>query len=96
MTEKQIKKLLETDFWPENLKPNQYYERVHDDHDGEFTGRVSLIFDDYGDAYLMVDEAFKSLRFRTFGGGGMSLRVRNALLLLAIAIKMDNEERPQR
>ena len=95
MTNKQIKKILETPFWPQELEPNVNYQRLHDDHDGEYVGIVNVLFDPMGDAYLMVDKAYQSLRFRTWEGGGMSLRVRNALLILAMAIKMDNEDRPQ-
>lgn len=36
-----------------------------------------------------------TLRFRTFGGGGLSPRTRNALMILAEAIRRDKEERPQ-
>lgn len=97
MTNKSIKKLLETPFWPTTLNCDVTYERVHDDHDGTFTGRVSVQFDRMGDAYLFVDKPegiANYLRFRTMGGGGMSPRVRTALLLLAEAIRLDNEDRP--
>jgi len=36
-----------------------------------------------------------TLRFRNTFGGGNSERVRIALMILALAIKLDNEERPQ-
>lgn len=35
------------------------------------------------------------LMFRSYDGGGKSQRVRNALMILALAIKLDNEEYPQ-
>lgn len=37
----------------------------------------------------------KMIRFRGFSGGGQSLRVRTALMILALAIEADNEEREQ-
>jgi hypothetical protein len=37
----------------------------------------------------------QTLRFRTWAGGGHSLRVRQALMVLAEAIRRDNEDRPQ-
>ena len=37
-----------------------------------------------------------AMRFRMpIVGGGQSPRVRNALMILALAIKLDNEEHPQ-
>ena len=90
-----IRKVLEAPFWPEILRAETQYWRVHDDHDGTHKGRVGIYVDQMGDVYLLSDNA-PALRFRTFGGGGMSERTRNALLLLACAIKMDNEDHPQR
>lgn len=95
MIAKRIKKLLEDSFWPESLSPDVSYQRIHDDHDGTFTGTLSVFIDRMGDVYLTVDRAFEALRFRTMGGGGHSLRVRNALVVLAEAIRLDNEERSQ-
>ena len=47
------------------------------------------------DIYIATDrKPGQFSRFRTSGGGGHSLRVRNALMLLALAIKLDNEEDP--
>jgi hypothetical protein len=92
---KQIRKFLEEPFWPPSLQAMVNYQRLHDDHDGTYEGHLWVMFDQMGDGYLMVDQACKSLRFRTFCGGGQSLRVRNALLMLAEAIRLDNEERPQ-
>lgn len=37
-----------------------------------------------------------SLRYRNYAGGGQSLRVHKALMILALAIKMDNEEEKKR
>lgn len=91
-----VKTLLETPYWLATLTADTNYERTHDDHDGTFEGNVAVFFDQMGDGFLVVDKAHKYLRFRTWGGGGMSLRVRNALMILAEAIRLDNEEIPQR
>lgn len=42
------------------------------------------------------DVVLDPFAFRTAGGGGRSLRTRNALMLLAEAIRLDNLERPER
>jgi hypothetical protein len=89
--------LIERDFWPKSLAPDQIYTRLHDDRDGE-TGeehqlRVYIAQD--GDLHVFLPHSFESLRFRNYIGGGKSLRVRNALLVLAEAIRRENEQRPQ-
>lgn len=95
MNSAKIKKLLESSFWPEMLETNKCYSRLHDDHDGTNTGHINVTIDTMGDVYLSIDPpnpfGYGSLRFRTWGGGGVSLRTRNALLILAEAIRLDNE-----
>jgi len=86
-------KLLETPFWPDGIDTRTRYFRTHDDCDGEMHKGISVLFSEDGDSWVRTCP--DGCRFRTYGGGGMSLRVRNAMLLLALAIKMDNEERPQ-
>lgn len=89
--------LLEGFFFPKSIKSDVSYDRRHDDCDGENKGIISVM------VYPMISDVIvnifprdcSGLRFRTWEGGGMSLRVRNALLILAAAIKKDNEERPQ-
>ena len=93
--EKDVRKILETPFWMPTLKTDTLYERTHDDHDGTFEGKIRVAFDMVGDAWVNTDRQGKDLRFRTFGGGGNSQRVRNALIILAEAIRLDNEERPE-
>lgn len=93
-----VRTLLEDNFWLPQLAPNTIYERSHDDHDGTFFPKLRVIFDEQGDGWLGLSiiepTAMPSTRFRTHGGGGSSLRVRNALLILAEAIRLDNEHRP--
>lgn len=96
MYEKIINKVLTEPYWPPQLESNKCYITTHDDNDGDIiSGAISLIFDICGDAHLSI--IGNGLRFRTKGGGGRFPKIRNALLLLAIAIKeegiwLDNED----
>lgn len=89
-----IKEILETPFWQPTLKTETEYRRQHDDTDGKPKGGLMVMFDRMGDAYISTDNN-DWLRFRTFGGGGQSERTRIALMILAEAIRLDNEARPQ-
>lgn len=96
---KQVQKLLETPFWLPTLKTGQNYQRFEDDSPQGF---VSVMVAGDGDCHMMLsaemdpNEHKFSFRFRMpMTGGGESPRVRNALLFLAEAIRLDNEERPQ-
>ncbi len=83
--------LLEEPFpWPQTLDESGY-SRQHDDTDGEPTGYLTVMFGPDGDAYVGVDGT-QLLRFRTHAGGGRSLRVHAALVVLAEAIRRDNEQ----
>mgnify|MGYP000083937511 CR=1 FL=1 len=75
------------------------YSRIHDDHDGTFDGSIELFFGPDGDAWISVQRLHdhqipRAIRFRNYCGGGRSLRVYHALRLLAEAIRLDQEERP--
>ncbi len=88
-------RVLNNPFWPTGLSVDEQYLRLHDDHDGTREGRMIVGFTRDGDAWLSTDQhRGPVLRFRTMIGGGRSLRVRNALVLLALAIKLDNEALP--
>lgn len=96
---KDVRRVLEGNFWIPDLETMKPYSRLHDDHDGTFVGDVSVVLSQDGDAWLRIigERTSDSLRFRMAGftaGGGMSPRVRNALMILAFAIKLDNEENP--
>lgn len=96
---RKIRKLLNSNFWPQSIQSGIRYTRVHDDCDGDMSQVLSVVIGDDGDAWVAADAdtPFSSLRFRVpLIGGGMSPRVRNALLILAEAIRLDNEDRPQR
>lgn len=92
---KDARRVLENSFWISDVKENEVYERLHDDHEGTFKGKIVVCFDEFGDARIGTDKNRHWLRFRNSGGGGLSLRVRNAIMILALAIKLDNEKRPQ-
>lgn len=78
------------------LPAGEFLKRLHDDHDGECTGLLTLYQTEDGDMWVNVEGSPREiLRFRTFLGGGASLRVHNALKILAEAIRLDNKERPQ-
>ncbi len=92
----EVKAILEESFWVNDLKSDTVYGRIHDDDDGNRIGSLVVNFDAYGDARLKVEgEEGQVLRFRTSGGGGRSLRVRNALMILAYAIQLDNDRDPE-
>ena len=89
--------LLEGAYWPGSLEVQQCYARLQDDTEGA-TGEeqeVSVVVGPDGDVWLRAAGGATALRFRTYSGGGHSLRTRNALLVLAEAIRRDNEDRPQ-
>lgn len=90
--------LLEAPMMPATLCTNTPYRRRHDDNDGKrgFEHDLVVFLGQDNDAWVTAGEAVAALRFRVpFIGGGQSPRVRNALLVLAEAIRRDNEESPQ-
>lgn len=92
--EKDIKIILNSNFCLTELDVNTIYERLHDDDDGKMEGYLKVIMSINGDLWVETDRPTgKFLRFRNYFGGGNSLRVNNALKILALAIKQDNEEK---
>lgn len=92
-----LRAMMEHPFWPRALELQKPYTRLGDDTSGE----ISVVFASDADAWVEVwsdpdpEEPGFAHRFRCGFGGGDSLRVRNALLMLALAIKLDNEAFPQ-
>ncbi len=91
-----IKEVLEGYFWLPDIKTTEWYTRLHDDHNGTHLGQIQVMFDPNGDAYVSIigdiHERSPTLRFRMPGsGGGLSPRTRVALLILAEAIRLDEE-----
>lgn len=94
-TSKFDKMLLEGFPWPQELSTGTTYRRLHDDHDGRGEGKLIVTFSADGDAWVWTDQhQGPSLRFRSPIGGTHSPRVRNALILLALAIKLDGDNAP--
>ena len=80
----------------EGIGVGQVYERTHDDHDGTHVGKIRVQLSKDNDVWITTDQhRGPSLRFRNWAGGGRSLRVWNALRILALAIKLDGEEHPE-
>lgn len=95
--DKALHSLLEGDYWINTLGPDEIHVRRHDDSDGkggaEHELQVYLAQD--ADVHVFLPYQSHSLRFRHGLGGGHSPRVRNALMVLAKAIRRDNEDRAQ-
>lgn len=89
-----IRKLLDGNYWIPGLQAGIRYARTHDDCDGDMSQKLSIVISDDGDVWVACDTVDRTARFRHGLGGGRSHRVRNALLILAEAIRLDNEERP--
>lgn len=98
LSTKDIDNLLERMPWPDGLEATTRYMRTHDDHDGTHDGKVVVVISHDGDAWVDVQgkRPCETLRYRTYQGGGRSFRVRNALLILAYAIMMDNKDNPEK
>lgn len=95
---KDAQRVLENPFWIDELNTMMEYSRLHDDDGGTGLGRIGVMFSQDADAFVNFEPPHNRgcLRFRTqFTGGGRSPRVRNALMILALAIKLDNEKHPQ-
>ncbi len=91
--------------WPDGLKPNTIYRFTCDDCcPSEETKDLTVVISDDGDVWLRMIQVedkksdkphyvpFPSVRCRTGIGGGRHRRTRQALLWLARAIQLDNEE----
>jgi hypothetical protein len=87
--------LLNGAFWLRSLDTSSVYVRINEAAPvSYFDQELSVTFGVDGDAWIML-LTLPSLRFREYSGGGMSIRTRNALLVLAEAIRRDNEMSPQ-
>lgn len=92
MSTKAIRKILECHAVPENIKTKTIYGR-HDDGDQKY--KLKVLVDSNGTCFINTGYNHdKWLEFRTFAEKGKSIRVRKALLILAEAIRLDNELGP--
>jgi hypothetical protein len=89
-------------YWPAGLKQDESYRILCDDKGRNGTSWLKVYLAPDGDAHcVMMDwedapggqpTPFPSIRIRTFMGGGRNHRTHQALLWLAQAIRLDNEE----
>ena len=94
--ELRLRAFLESLFWLKTLATGLPYTRAEDSHNGHGTRFLSITFDEHGDTLVAVTGA-EPLRFRIpEAAEGTSPRTRAALLVLAEAIRLDNEENAQR
>ena len=96
MESSKIKEILETPFWIPEISTDVGYERLEDDSPYAEGHRIRIDFSCDGDAWVNTYCApMSSLRYRMpMMGGGRSPRTRQALLILAYAIMLDNEDQP--
>ena len=89
-----IKEVLEKPYWIPTLKADTSYFVMNDDCDGRRHEGISVLMDNQGDAWITINDERGCCfaRIRTFAGGGHNDRTRNALMILAEAIRLDNEE----
>jgi len=93
MNKKDIQKFLDKIKWPDELDNSHgkfYKVKCDDDHEKEIT--VSFSCD--GDAWVGTDAPKRMAtlcRARTKGGGGNNFYTRQALMVLALAMEIDNE-----
>jgi hypothetical protein len=88
-----VRELLDLPFWPKGIKSGETYRVQTDDTDGKPDyGWLMIQFSGDGDAWVSASSQRglpDEIRFRTFFGGGEHLRVLNAILVLAVAMKLD-------
>lgn len=90
--------------WPEALKPGQVYRMLCDDKGINEGSWLKVFVASDGDAHVVMQDweditekdshpnSIPSIRIRTYSGGGRNRRTHQALLWLAEAIRLDNEE----
>lgn len=93
--------LLESEYWLSSVESNFTYARIHDGIDGQNDDKndpvhyLSLFMVGYGEICISIPPREKDgcWLFRNYhGGGGQSLRVFRALIVLMEAIRRDNNE----
>ena len=94
MNDKDINNVLDSYFWPETLDTCRIYSTTHDDHGGKpESGILCVQFSQDGDAWINIKSDRSTnglLRFRMpMQGGGKYPKIRNALLILAEAIRQE-------
>ncbi len=92
-----VHKLLESHFWLPTLTINARYERNHDTREGN-DGNVMVMITPRTEVWVRTwsDLPGGLVNFRPKAEDGHSPRVRSALLVLAEAIRLDNEDEAKR
>jgi len=89
----EIKKFLEDIKWPDGLSTDKTYQIECDDIPDK---KAMVKFSCDGDAWVGAKRDGEGLptlcRFRTSGGGGHSFYTRQAIMILALAMEIDNED----
>ena len=88
--------------WPDGINAGKAYRIACDDNGRNGGSWAQVLVDAQGDVYLSVQDWEEMpagasslnpcIRNRTLAGGGRNTRTRQALLWLAEAIRLDNEE----
>ncbi len=90
--------------WPDGLEHRKVYEVICDDKGRDGGSFLQVFIADDGDVHVSMQDwedirtegtkpsPFPSIRVRTLCGGGRNSRTRLALLWLAKAIQLDNQE----
>lgn len=87
MNQKSIDELLNAVGYPSGVTAD-CYSTTHDDHDGDpSSGTLTICVDRFGDIHLST--VGNNFRYRTYVGGGKYPKIRNALLILAEAIRQE-------
>lgn len=91
MTQKQLDDILKEPFYPKKVETRKNMQTTHDDNDGEpLSGFIDICVSEQGDVFIKTfHKGIGYLRFRTMLGGGKFLKIRNALLILAEAIRQE-------
>ena len=94
-TSEKVKQFLDDIGWIETIHSGEVYETEDDDSE---TGKGNLLlvqFTPDGDAWInkITDPNFKSIRKRTEIGGGHDYYTRKAIMILAEAMRLDEEKR---
>ncbi len=92
--QQQVRDILESPFWLDEIQPTVVYQTEDDDSPPD-EAWLQVVFSIDGDAWVakITDSPIKSIRKRTYAGGGKDLRTRQALMILAYAMKLDAAER---
>lgn len=75
----------------------KWYRRINDESDGTKKGHIEVALDRQGDVHFNTDDrSSPEMRFRLEEAGGRSPNVRVALMILLVAIDLDNKKDPRK